>query len=203
MEDNNQETGFCCCPIMMEETQEIKRFKPILIAGILIYIIVMFLDLFYLNNVNLFSYGLIITFLCLMTFNRCYIAFTYYAIFSIILLFQMIIPGFGIPLQSKFPTSKSIGSFIIYLFMFIFYFIYFYFGFQAYKEMKYVFTNNMSNRPQLGNQFSADFVQSNNNNYNNYGYQNNGNNYNSSSNNSSSSGGFKAFSGKGYQVGGS
>ena len=199
MEDNNEETGCCCCRPLMEETESIKKFKPILIGGIVVYTIVLFLDLFYLNGFNLFSYALIITFLCLMTFNRCHIAFTYYTIFSILLLFQNIIPGFGVPAQSNFPTSKSIGAFVIYLFMFIFYFVFFYFAFQAYKEMKYVFINNLSNRPQLGNQFSADFIQGSNN--NNYG--NSGSSYNTNNNNSSSSGGFKAFSGRGYAVGGS
>ena len=201
MEDNNQEMGCCCCPPIIPETDEIKKFKPILIGGIIVYTIVLFLDLFYLKGFNLLSYGLLITFLCLMVFNRCHMAFTYYTIFSIILLFQIIIPGFGVPLQSNFPTDKSIGSFIIYLFMFIFYFVYFYFAFKAYKEMKYVFmnnVNNMINNAQLGNQFSADYGQSN----NNYAYQNSGNDYNSN-NNAPSSGGFRAFQGRGYQVGGS
>ena len=200
MEDNNEETGCCCCKPLMEETEEIKKFKPILVGGIVVYTIVLFLDLFYLNGFNLFSYALIITFLCLMVFNRCYMAFTYYTIFSVIMLFQNIIPGFGVPLQANFPTNKSIGAFVIYLFMFIFYFIFFYFAFKAYKEMKYVFINKMSNMPQLANQFGGDFVQGS----NNYNYGNSGSNYNSNyNNNSSSSGGFKAFSGRGYAVGGS
>ena len=196
--DNNQETGCCCCRPLMEETNEIKKYKPFLIAGIIVYSIVLILDLFYIGGFNLFSYVIIITFLYLMTFNRCFLAFHFYTIYSIILLFQIIIPGFGVPLQSKFPSDYSIGVFVIYSFMFIFYFVFFYFAFQAYKEMKYVFQNNMNNRPQLSNTYAANFIPSNNNYGNNYG--SGGNSYN---NNAPSSGGFKAFSGKGYTVGGS
>ena len=66
--------------------------------------------------------------------------------------------------------------------------------------MKYVFLEKMRNAPQMGNQYAANFIQSNNNynNENNYG----SNNYNYN-NNPPSSQGFKAFSGKGYTVGGS
>ena len=209
--ENNEDNGCCCCcnRPLIEETEEIKKLKPFLIAGIIVYTIVLFLDLFYIGGSNLFSYALVILFLCLMTFNRCYFAFIFYTIYSILLLFQTIIPGFGVSLQSLFPTDKSIGVFVIYLFMFIFYFVFFYFAFKAYKEMKYVFLNNMSNRPQLSNGFSADFAPSdNNNNYGNSVYDygnngNNGNNYNYNNNSAPSSGGFKAFSGKGYTVGGS
>ena len=156
--NNNQEAGGCCCQPLMAENETMKKMKPILIAGIIIYGIVGCLDTFYLRNYNLLSYALIVLFLCLMIFNRCFMAFQYYTIFSIILLFQVIIPKFGVPLQTNFKSDNAIGAFIIYLFTFIFFFFYFYFGFQAYKEMKYVFTNNMSNGPQL----STDFVGQNN-----------------------------------------
>ena len=198
-DNNNAETGCCCCPIITEETEEIKKYKPFLIGGIIIYIIMLFLDLFYLSGVSLFSYGMIIFFLCLMVVNRCYMIFIYYTFFSLIMLFQTIIPGFGVPLQSGFPNDKSIGAFVIYLFMFIFYFAFFYFAFKAYKEMKYTHLNSMRNRPQLSNGLQTDFMQ------NNYYGNNYGGNYGNSGNNNPppSSGGFKAFSGKGYAVGGS
>ena len=200
MQENNEDSGGCCCRPLIEETEEIQKLKPILISGIIIYTIALFLDIFYIGSANLFSYILIITFLCLMTFNRYYMVFPIYAIFSILLLFQVIIPGFGVPLQSKFEGDRAVGIFVIYLFMFIFFFVYFYFGFKAYKEMKYVFLEKLRNAPQLGNQYQANFIQNNNTNYNNY---NNENNYGNNNNNSSSSKGFKAFSGKGYAVGGS
>ena len=191
--------GCCCCRPMMEENDELKKYKPILIAGIIIYSVVCLLDSFYLSNWNLFSYVLLIVCLCLMIFNRCYIAFQFYTLLSVIMLFQVIIPNIGIPLQSKFKSENAWGSFVIYLITFIFYFFYFYYAFKAYKEMKYIFTSNMGNRPQLSN----DYVQSNNDSYGyGYGYSGNNNNYNSN-NNTSSTGGFKAFSGKGYTVGGS
>ena len=190
--------GCSCCRPMLEESDELKKYKPILIAGIIIYSVVCLLDTFYLRGWNLFEYITLIVFLCLMVFNRCYITFQFYTLFSVIILFQVIIPGIGIPLQSKFESGNAWGSFVIYLITFIFYFFYFYYAFKAYKEMKYIFTNNMGIRPQLSN----DYVQSNNESYG-YGYS--GNNYNNnynSNNNTSSSGGFKAFSGKGYTVGG-
>ena len=200
MQENNEDSGGCCCRPLIEETDSIKKLKPILIAGIIIYTIVLFLDIFYIRGANLFSYVIIILFLCFMVFNRCYMVFPFYVIFSIILLFQVVIPGFGVPLQSKFEGDRAVGAFVIYLFLFIFFFVYFYFGFKAYKEMNYVFLEKMRNAPQMGNQYAANFIQSNNNynNENNYG----SNNYNYN-NNPPSSQGFKAFSGKGYTVGGS
>ena len=62
--------------------------------------------------------------------------------------------------------------------------------------MKYVFLNNMANGPQL----SSNLVQGNES--SNY-YYNNNNISNNNNTPSSSSKGFKAFSGKGYAVGGS
>ena len=88
--------------------------------------------------------------------------------------------------------------------MIIFYFVHFYLTFKAYKEMKYVFVNNNAS-PQLSSGFTSNFYQ--NNNYNNNTNDYNLNNYNSynynKNNNNNTSGGFKAFSGKGYTVGGS
>ena len=65
MQENNEDSGGCCCRPLIEETDSIKKLKPILIAGIIIYTIVLFLDIFYIRGANLFSYVIIILFLCL------------------------------------------------------------------------------------------------------------------------------------------
>ena len=199
MDGNNEQNSVCCCQPLIRENDNIKKMKPILIVGIVIYVIVGCLDTFYLKNIFFLSYIAIVVFLCLMVFNGCFILFQVYTVFSIILLFQNIISTFGVPLQTKFKSPNAIGAFIIHIITFIFYFVYFYFCFKTYKEMKYVFLNNMANGPQL----SSNLVQGNES--SNYYYNNNNNNNISNNNNtpSSSSKGFKAFSGKGYAVGGS
>ena len=197
MDGNNQEDSGCCCQPLIPESENIKKMKPILIVGILFYVILACLDTFYLRNLSFFSYIFIVVFLSLMVFNGCFFFFSIYFIFSTLLLFTNIIPTFGIPLQTGFKSDRAIGAFIIHFIAFIFYFVYFYFGFKTYKEMKYIFQNTIANSPQL----SQDLVGQDRG-YNNYS---NSNNYNSNNNNqsSSSSKGFKAFSGKGYTVGGS
>ena len=197
MDGNNQPDSGCCCQSLIRESDNIKKMKPILIAGIIFYIILAFLDTFYLKNLSFFSYIAIVVFLCLMVFNGCYFFFSMYFIFSTLLLVTNIIPTFGVPLQTGFKSNNAIGAFIIHFIAFVFYFVYFYFGFKTYKEMKYIFQNNYNNSPQL----SQDLVGQDRG-YNNYS---NSNNYNSNNNNQSpsSSKGFKAFSGKGYTVGGS
>ena len=196
MDENNQEDSGCCCQSLIPENENIKKMKPILIVGILFYVILAFLDTFYLRNLSFFSYIGIVVFLCLMVFNGCYFFFSIYFIFSTLLLLTNIIPTFGVPLQTKFKSKNAIGAFIIHFIAFIFYFVYFYFGFKTYKEMKYIFLNNVVNSPQL----SQDLVPQDGG-YNNYS---NSNNYNRNNNQSNSSPkGFKAFSGKGYTVGGS
>ena len=59
MQENNEDSGGCCCRPLIEETEEIQKLKPILIAGIIIYTIALFLDIFYIGSANLFSYILI------------------------------------------------------------------------------------------------------------------------------------------------
>ena len=196
-DENNQENTCLCCRPLMPETPYFKKMKPILIAGLRVYSIVGLLDAFYLKHYNLMDFLLIILFLSLMTFNRCYIIFHLYTIFSIILLFIIIIPYVGIPLQTNFESENAEGTFIIYTFLLIFYFVFYYFAFQIYKDLKYSFMNGIGIRPQLSSGLASDYPQNN----NDYNYGNSGNNYNN--NNTPSSGGFKAFSGKGYTVGGS
>ena len=196
MDGNNddQDSG-CCCQPLINESDNIKKMKPILIVGIIFYVIVGCLDTFYLKNYFIFSYIAIVVFLCLMVFNSCFIFFQLYMVFSVILLFQNIISTFGVPLQTGFQSQNAIGAFIIHIITFIFYFVYFYFCFKTYKEMKYIFLNNIGNSPQL----SSNLVQSN----QSSNYYNNNNNFSNNNNTPSSSKGFKAFSGKGYAVGGS
>ena len=193
MDGNNQQDSGCCCQSLIRESDNIKKMKPILIAGIIFYIILAFLDTFYLKNLSFFSYIAIVVFLCLMVFNGCYFFFSMYFIFSTLLLVTNIIPTFGVPLQTGFKSNNAIGAFIIHFIAFVFYFVYFYFGFKTYKEMKYIFQTIVGNSPQLSSHLVGEDRAS----YNNY----NGNNTNQST--PSTSKGFKAFSGKGYTVGGS
>ena len=194
MEQNNQDDGIgcCCCAPMVEESETLKKLKPVLIGGIVIYSILLFLDLIYLGNMLLMDYALIILCLTLMTVNRCYLAFHYYTFLSILLVFSYIFPKCGIIIQLGFPNSKAIIEFCIQLFTIIFSVLIFYFGFDAYKEMKYLFINKIVSNPQLAG-FTSGYPQVENN------YSTNSNNNNSKQSKSN----FKAFSGKGYRVGGS
>ena len=190
--DSQRQSSGCCYPPLMEETENIKKYKPILIVGIVVYCAMCIIDLAFFGRGYLFEYIFIIICQCFMYFNRCFLMFQFQAIFSIILLFLNYIPSVGIAIQNGFDARRVIAPFIVHLLMIIFYFFHFYLTFKAYKEMKYVFANNNITSPQLSSGFKNDFYQNNN--------SSPGHAYN---NNSSSSGGFKAFSGKGYTVGGS
>ena len=168
MDGNNQPDSGCCCQSLIRENDNIKKNKPILIAGIIFYIILAFLDTFYLKNLSFFSYIAIVVFLCLMVFNGCYFFFSMYFIFSTLLLVTNIIPTFGVPLQTGFKSNNAIGAFIIHFIAFVFYFVYFYFGFKTYKEMKYIFQTIVGNSPQLSSHLVGEDRAA----YNNY----NGNN---------------------------
>ena len=74
----------------------------------------------------------------------------------------------------------------------------FYIGFNAYKEIFYLFRNRIQGNPNLIPSYMAGNGQYNNNYNGNSGY-----NYNANNNNNNQSKGFKAFSGKGYVVGSS
>ena len=118
MDGNNQQDSGCCCQSLIRESDNIKKMKPILIAGIIFYIILAFLDTFYLKNLSFFSYIAIVVFLCLMVFNGCYFFFSMYFIFSTLLLVTNIIPTFGVPLQTGFKSNNAIGAFIIHFIAF-------------------------------------------------------------------------------------
>ena len=192
--DNSQRQGTgCCYAPLMEETENIKKYRPILIVGIVVYVAMFIIDMAFFGTYFIFEYIFIITCLCFMVFNRCFYMFQFYVIFSIILLCLNFIPRVGIAIQTFFDSRSVIAPFIVHLLMVIFYHFHFYLAFKAYKEMKYVFASKNDTSPQLSSGFKTDFYQTNNDNTrNNYNYNNN-----------SSPGGFKAFSGKGYTVGGS
>ena len=196
MDQSPQDNGGCCCPPFVEENDSLKKMKPVLIGGLVIYSILLILDLFYMGGRLLFEYLLIIVCLSFMIFNRCYLAFHYYTFLSIIIVFSYCLPLCGVIIQNIFDIKGGIILFCINVFILIFSLAFFYFGFQAYKEMKYLFVNRSGSSPQLAG-FTSEYPQSD----SNYG----SNNYSSNNNNSNQnkSKGFKAFSGKGYTVGGS
>ena len=80
------------------------------------------------NNLTyyLFEYIFIIICLCLIAFNRCFLLFQFYVIFSTILLFLNFIPRVGIAIQCLFDESYLIAPFIVHFLMIIFYFVHFY-----------------------------------------------------------------------------
>ena len=204
---NDQEIGCCCQPIT-DESEELKKLKPILIGGIIIYSVLLIVDISYLGNKNLLTYFFLIFILSFFTFNRCFIFFQWFTIISIFLIFDTSIPGMGIVIQTGFQSpniTEAIIIFIIYLFIIVATCFIFYIGFNAYKEMRYLYEQRISGNPHLIPSYMATNYQGESgNNYggsiNNY-TSNTNNNYNNQ--NQSSNKGFKAFSGKGYTVGGS
>ena len=206
-DQNNQEDIGCCCPPMTDESDELKKAKPFLIGGIIIYSVLLILDIIYLDNYNLITYLLLIITLSFFTFNRCFMVFQLFTIISIFLIFGTSIPGMGIIIQIGFKNpdlTVNIIFFIIYLFIIVATCFIFYIGFNAYKEMRYLFEQRVSGNPHLipsymasNNQGESGNNYDDGNNYNN----NSNNNYNNQNQNSHK--GFKAFSGKGYTVGGS
>ena len=195
MDQNPQENDGCCCGPFVEENDALKKMKPVLVGGLVIYIILLILDLFFNGSRLAIDYLLIIVCLSLMIFNRCYLGFYYYTFLSIIIVFSNCLPICGIVIQNIFDLDRAVVIFAINLFIIIFSIAFFYFGFQAYKEMKYLFMNRTGMSPQLAG-FTSGYPQSD----SNYGSNSSNSNNNSSQNKSK---GFKAFSGKGYTVGGS
>ena len=193
MDQNPQDNSGCCCPPFVEENDSLKKMKPVLIGGLVIYSILLIVDLFFIGGRLAIDYLFIIICLSFMIFNRCYLAFHYYTFLSIIIVFSYCLPLCGIIIQNKFEIDRGIAFFCINLFILIFSIVFFYFAFQAYKEMKYLFMNRSGSSPQLAG-FTSGYPQSD----SNYGNSN----YNSNQNQNQSKG-FKAFSGKGYTVGGS
>ena len=179
--DNNQDQALCC-QSLVDDNDKIKKLKPILNAGILIYFIILVVDLLYLNTRNLITYLFLCLCVCMMSFNKCFLIFQMYTIISIILVFGTVIPCIGIIIQIKFEGSNTIIIFCINIFILIFSIFIFYYLFVAYKEMKYLFNNKINSSPNL------------------ISNTNNTNNYNNNNNKKGSSG-FKPFSGKGTRVG--
>ena len=213
-DQNNQEDIGCCCQPLTDESEELKKMKPILIGGIIIYAVLLFVDIIYLNDNNLLTYFILIIFLSFFTFNRCFLLFQWFTIISIFLIFETSIPGMGIIIQTRFNSPallEAIILFIIYLFIIVATCFIFYIGFNAYKEMRYLFEQRISGNPHLIPSYMASNYQGESgNNYvvsNNYGsnsnYNSNSNNNYNNNQNKDSKKGFKAFSGKGYTVGGS
>ena len=203
VDNQNQNESVCCCPPMAEESEPFKKLKPILIGGIICYIVLLLVDIFYLYDDEFVTFIILIMTLCFLTFNRCFMVFPWYTLFSILLVFQSAIPGCGVIIQNKFENeskSKCILKFVIYIFMIIFSGCIFYFGFTAYKEAKYCFEQRIASNPQL---IPSYMVARNNNDYNNNYNSNNNSNNNYNNNNQSSNRGFVPFSGRGYAVGGS
>ena len=207
----NEQGGCCCCPPMTEESEVLKKLKPILTAGIIVYCLLLALDIFLLKDGNFFFYIFFIFAVSFLLFNRCFIIFQFYTLGFIFLIFGTAIPGAGIIVQKgdlKLNKTKEIIKFCIYISIIIFSIIFYYFSFEAYKEMRYLFMMRSSSNPQSIPSYMVSGPSiSNNNNYNsNYAYRTNNNDNNNDSNNNNNNKntkGFKAFSGKGYRVGGS
>ena len=216
---NNQEESGCCCQPLTDENDELKKIKPILIGGIIIYTVLLFLDIFYLYDNNLITYLILILSLSFFTFNRCYILFQWFTIIAIFLIFETAIPGMGIRIQTGFKSPsllEAVINFVIYFFILASTCFIFFFGFVAYKEMKYLFETRIAGNPSLiPSYMAANYQGGNGNNYgNNYNYYSGGNNRRNNNNDDDSEDnnkrkkskpnkGFTPFSGKGYTVGGS
>ncbi len=191
--NNNQDQVLCCQPLV-EENEELKKLKPFMNAGLIVYIILLVVDLFLLDTRNLMTYLFLCLSVFMMSFNKCFTIFEWYTLFSIILVFGTVIPQIGIIIQIKFRGNNNIIIFCIDIFILFFSIFIFYFLFLAYKEMKYLFHMKISNSPNLIPGYMSNNAQTNSNSYNNT------NNYNNNNNNNGNSG-FKPFSGKGYRVG--
>ena len=205
----NEQGGCCCCPPMTEESDILKKLKPILTVGIVVYCALFVLDLSLLYDGNFFFYLFFIFAVCFLIYNRCFIIFQFYTLGCIFLIFGTALPRAGIIIQNNdLKNSLDIIRFSIYIFIIIFSIIFYYFSFEAYKEIRYLYLNRSASNPQL-NPYMITGPSLSNNNYNNNNYNNSNNDYrrnnndNNNSNNNSQTKGFKAFSGKGYKVGGS
>ena len=203
-QNNNNQQAFCCPP-MTEESELLKKLKPFLITGIIFYSVLIFLDLFYLNNYNLFLYMVLTLCLTFLAFNRCFLIFQFYTLATIFLIFGTALPCLGIIIQCKFEkddTTEDIIKFLIYLIIMVFSCILYYFCFEGYKEMRYLFQNMMANNPMAIPGYMSGLIVNTNQQNNNYYGNNDGNNYNNYNNNNNNNQGYQAFSGTGYRVGG-
>ena len=204
MDDPNNQQQIGCCQPLTDESDELKKTKPILIGGIVIYSVLLILDIVYLGNTNLFTYLFLIIMLSFFTFNRCFLLFQWFTILGIFLIFETSIPGIGIIIQTGFISpdlTEGIIFFIIYLFILVATCFIFYVGFNAYKEMRYLYEQRARGNQYVIPGFMASNQAERGNNYSDNN-NNSRNQYNNNQNKNSNKG-FKAFSGKGYTVGGS
>ena len=204
MDDPNNQQQIGCCQPLTDESDELKKTKPILSGGIVIYSVLLILDIVYLGNTNLFTYLFLIIMLSFFTFNRCFLLFQWFTILGIFLIFETSIPGIGIIIQTGFISpdlTEGIIFFIIYLFILVATCFIFYVGFNAYKEMRYLYEQRARGNQYVIPGFMASNQAERGNNYSDNN-NNSRNQYNNNQNKNSNKG-FKAFSGKGYTVGGS
>ena len=196
--NDNSQDNILCCQSIIDENNSIKRFIPIINQGIIIYVIILIVDLLYLNTNNLGYYLFLIFCLSLLSFNKLFLVLHVYTIISIYLIFGTIIPRIGIIIQIKFKNgSDDVIQFCFYFFIIIFSIFYFYFLFIYYKEIKCLFNNRIVDDHHI---IPTD-ISPNNTDNNIYNENNNNSNNNNNQNNQKKNREFKAFSGKGYRVG--
>ena len=201
MSDENEQNVDCCGQPQIEDSEKLKKLKYLLIGGIIVYIVLTGLEIFYFDGSSSTTYIFINLILILFVFNKCFMVYGFYVFMSIFLLFGTAIPRFGLIIQTKFEViydeRSPIVKFIINFFIIIFSVVYFLISFNAYKEIKALFIDRVGHSPYLANLNQGN---SNNGNNSNYVYSSNNRNNNEEQNKNK---GFKAFSGKGYRVGGS
>jgi len=169
---NSQDEICCGCKPMIEDTDQLRSMRPILNGGIIFYIILLLLDLFYLRDIEFLNYIIMIISLCIFNVNRCFIIFPIYTIASIFLVFMTAFPKIGIIIQNKFKYNQKeftncIIKFCIYVSIIIFSCIIFNSGFKAYKEIRYIFNKNITENRQNVPSYIASYNTSNNNDDNN------------------------------------
>ena len=207
---NNNNQQILCCPPMTAESELLKKLKPILLSGVFFYFVFLFLDLFFLDNYNLFLYIVLILCLIFLTVNRCFLVFQFYTLATIFLIFGTALPSLGIIIQCEFKKeskTKDTVKFLIYIILMVFSCILYYFCFEGYKEMRYLFQSMIIGNPQAIPSYMSGLMINTNQQNNNYYDNNDDNNYDNNNNyrnnnNSNNNQGYQAFSGTGYRVGG-
>jgi len=195
MSNENSNIFDCFGNPPFEDSQRLKKLKPLLFAGMIVYLVLLILEIFFFDGTSSTNYIFILCFLSLFIFLKYHQLFGFYVFISIYQCFSVILPRFGLIIQTGFEIildhRHPIIEFILNFFILCFSVIYFLITFDAFKEIKAL--GNAGNYPYLSNLSNEN---NNNDNINNL-YPNETKEGKEKKNK-----GFKAFSGKGHVVGG-
>ena len=137
---NNRENFFIkCFEPTVNENENIKKLKPLLIISLFIILTIVFLDFFVFETTIYIYLSLIILPIFLIVLKRFYYIFTIYTLIFIIFIIPKIINDLGAYFQVELMTTTRKFILCLKIFCFILLLVVYYIFFQYYKELKFLY----------------------------------------------------------------